>query len=222
MKTVVLGTLNRGKLREIAAIFEGLPVNLVNASDMGIQALPEENGESFLDNALLKAAFVYQKSGFWSLADDSGLEVLALGGAPGVFSSRFGGVEHDDRRNIERLLKEMEGISDRRAKFVCTAVLVVPSAQLDRCKNLEEATIVTEHKLLPHGTKAIVALGEVWGEIAREPRGENGFGYDPVFYRADLGHTFAELSRDEKNALSHRGQAFRQMKRLLEGLLEVP
>ncbi len=222
IKTLVFASFNAGKVREVAALLQGLPVRLVGPLEVGVTSLPEETGETFLDNALLKAVHVYRKTGCFAVADDSGLEVEALGGAPGVRSARYGGREHDDAANIARLLRELRGVMDRRARFVCHAVLVGPeqslglAAQQGRVEGVEP---VRGHALLPKDAAAVVAVGEVSGRIVDTPMGHNGFGYDPVFFRDDLGRTFAQLTRDEKNAMSHRGQAFRRMRAFLEGAL---
>lgn len=217
--TLVFASFNAGKVREVAALLAGLDARLVGPREVGVQALPEETGETFLDNALLKATHVFRETGLLAVADDSGLEVAALGGAPGVHSARYGGREHDDAANIARLLAELRGVADHRARFVCHAVLVGPAAVLGEAVarvRLDGVTGVTAHPLLPRGAAAVVAVGEVAGQIVETPAGDNGFGYDPVFFRDDLGRTFAQLTRDEKNALSHRGQAFRRLRTFLE------
>lgn len=220
-EVIVFASLNAGKVREVGALLSGLPVRLVGPADVGVESLPEETGETFLDNALLKAAHVYRETGLWALSDDSGLEVMALGGAPGVHSARYGGREHDDAANIERLLRDLQGVGDRRARFVCHALLVAPVPDLAsalRRGDVEGIVRVGDHPWMPPGAEAVVAVGEVWGWIACSPVGNNGFGYDPVFYRDDLGRTFAQLTSQEKNALSHRGQAFSRMRVFLERL----
>ncbi len=221
-RTLVFASFNAGKVREVAALLAGLPVRLVGPREVGVRSLPEEMGETFLDNAILKAAHVFAVTGFLSLADDSGLEVRALGGAPGVQSARYGGREHDDAANIARLLRELRGVADRRARFVCHALLVGPDVDLGDALSrvrVDGVERVAAHPLIPPGAAAVVAVGEVAGRIVDEPAGDNGFGYDPVFFRDDLGRTFAQLTRDEKNALSHRGQAFRRLRRFLEEIV---
>lgn len=221
-RTLVFASFNAGKVREVSALLSGLSVRLVGPAEVGIASLPEETGETFLDNALLKAAHVFSATGLWSLADDSGLEVAALGGAPGVRSARYGGAEHDDVANIARLLRDLRGVVDRRARFVCRAVLVAPANDLRDIVEqvrVEGVRVVGDHPWMPRGAMGVVASGEVAGRIVETPSGHNGFGYDPVFYRDDLGRTFAQLTRDEKNALSHRGQAFRRMRAFLKGMM---
>lgn len=245
-RTLVFASFNAGKVREVGALLAGLRVRLVGPREVGVESLPEETGETFLDNALLKAAHVYRlarppmappptpgrlsgahpsasagyrETGMCVVADDSGLEVAALGGAPGVHSARYGGREHDDAANIARLLRDLRGVTDRRARFVCHALLVGPTAVLGDAigrVRVDGVTPVTAHPLIPPGAAAVLAIGEVAGRIVDTPAGDNGFGYDPVFFRDDLGRTFAQLTRDEKNALSHRGQAFKRLKKFLE------
>ncbi len=216
-QTLVFASFNAGKVREVAALLAGLPVRLVGPREVGVGSLPEETGQTFLDNAILKAAHVFRETRLPALADDSGLEVRALGGAPGVHSARYGGREHDDAANIARLLRDLHGVTDRRGRFVCHAVLVGPAAVLgDATVRIDGVTRVAAHPLVPPGAAAVLAIGEVAGRVVDTPAGDNGFGYDPVFFRDDLGRTFAQLTRDEKNALSHRGQAFRRLKAFLE------
>ncbi|NLG85291.1 MAG: XTP/dITP diphosphatase [Firmicutes bacterium] len=184
MRRLVLATRNKGKIREIKAILADLPVEIL---DLG--AYPEApevvEGGDFAANAQKKALAVAAHTGEWSLADDSGLEVEALGGAPGVFSARYAGVHGDDAANIAKLLAAMEAIPDgrRQARFVCWAALAGPDGS------------------------CILAEGECRGEILRHPRGTHGFGYDPVFFLPAYGRTMAELPEEVKNRISHRAQA---------------
>jgi len=207
---IVFATFNQGKVREVSGILAGLPVEVLSPPDVGIQSLPEETGDTFLDNAVLKAAHVFRETGLPSVADDSGLEVSALSGAPGVHSARYAGVEHDDKANIRKLLESVAGQADREARFVCTVAFVLPR------RMARESLPLVEHSQVPEGGALLVTTGEVSGRIIDTPTGSNGFGYDPVFYREDLGRTFAQLTREEKNALSHRGQAFRSFRRTIE------
>jgi len=220
-RVIVFATFNDGKTREVQALLEGLPVRLLGPREVGVQGLPEETGETFLDNALLKAGAVFERTGLWSLSDDSGLEVAALNGAPGVHSARYGGVEHDDARNIARLLRELRGVEDRRAWFTCHAVLVLEADR--RLESLDlpgGVRLIRAHEWLPRRAAAVLAVGRVEGRIVDQPAGQNGFGYDPVFFRDDLGRTFAELTREQKNALSHRGQALRALREFLRWYLD--
>ncbi|MER3398602.1 MAG: non-canonical purine NTP pyrophosphatase [Chloroflexota bacterium] len=197
MKTVVLATNNPGKVREVRAILAGLPLCLKVPAELGIRAAVRETGETFEENAVLKALAYAAMAGKPAVADDSGLEVLALGGAPGVHSARYAGEEATDQERFEKLLLELSraGTRDRRAVFRCVAALATPDGRV------------------------WIRSGELWGEIAPEPRGEGGFGYDPVFLVPELGRTLAELSTEEKNQLSHRGKAFRALAQLLADLI---
>ena len=190
MRRLVLATRNKGKIREMKAILADLPLEIL---DLG--AYPEapevaEEAADFAANAREKALAVASHTGEWSLADDSGLEVEALGGAPGVFSARYAGVHGDDRANIAKLLAEMAAIPDgrRQARFVCWAALASPDGS------------------------CVLAEGECRGEILRHPRGTNGFGYDPVFFLPAYGLTMAELPEEVKNRISHRARALNRLR----------
>ncbi len=193
---LVLATRNRGKIREIRAILAGLDVELLDSLDFPPFAEPAENGDTFLANALAKAKAVHRVTGCPSLADDSGLEVDALGGAPGVRSARYGGPGLDDGERCAKLLEELAGVRDeeRGARFHCAGVLY-PAPGASR--------------------KGLAAEGFLHGSIARAPRGNNGFGYDPVFLVPERGMTLAEMDPGEKNALSHRYRAFVELKYML-------
>lgn len=197
LKTVVLATDNPGKAREVRTILAGLPLRLETPAELGIRAKVRETGQTFEENAVLKALTYAVLAGRPAIADDSGLEVPALGGAPGIHSARYAGEGASDRDRIEKLLRELAkaGTADRRAVFRCVAALATPDGRV------------------------WTRTGELWGEIAPEPRGEGGFGYDPVFLVPELGRTLAELSVEEKNALSHRGRAFRALAGLLAELV---
>lgn len=192
----VLATGNRKKLVELERILEGLDVELVAMGDLGLPS-PPEDGDTFEDNALIKARAACSATGLPALADDSGLEVDALGGAPGVHSARYAGEETDDLANNERLITELGRIpeQDRTARFVCVAALVTP-----------DGTERTER-------------GVMTGRIIDEPRGTRGFGYDPHFVAEGETRTNAELSPEEKDARSHRGQAFRAIRGHVENVL---
>ncbi len=187
----VLASHNQAKLREMRRILGELGIRVLSQQEAGVDVEPEETGTTFEENAVIKAVAVMEASGLPALADDSGLAVDALGGAPGVYSARYGGGH--DRSDAERnalLLKNMEHEEQRGAKFVSVIAVAYPDGRI------------------------LTARGEVRGEIAREERGENGFGYDPLFRLPD-GRHMAELSSEEKNAVSHRGNALRELKRIL-------
>lgn len=194
---ILAATTNRGKLREIAQILEGLSLDLMTLDDLGLNQPAPEEGLTFLDNARQKALFYSRSTSHLTLAEDSGLEVEYLGGAPGVTSARFSGPQADDASNLAKVLKLMHGLpaGKRRARFVCCIVL------RRKGKTLTEIT------------------GTAEGRISLEPRGRNGFGYDPIFFYPPLGRTFAELTPQEKNGVSHRGQALRQMRDFLTRML---
>ena len=186
-------------------------IHLIGPAEAGVAALPEETGETFLDNAVLKASHCLEATGRPSLGDDSGLEVVALGGEPGVRSARYAGPAHDAVANTARLLAALEGVTDRRARFVCTEVLAFRPGTLpfDAARVLPDGVARADgHPLAPPGATVLVATGEVRGTILHDQRGSGGFGYDPVFQHEDLG-TFAEIPDERKNELSHRGKAFR-------------
>jgi XTP/dITP diphosphohydrolase len=188
MKKILLASSNPGKVREIAAILANHDIEIVPQS---AYALPEaeETGLTFVENAILKARHAARRSGLPAIADDSGLEVDALGGAPGVYSARYAGEGATDRANNLKLLSALEGVPDaeRTARFRCVLVY------------------------LRHPEDPSPVIGEgVWeGVILREPRGDGGFGYDPLFFVPDKGCASAELPAEEKNRLSHRGQALK-------------
>lgn len=188
---LLAATTNRGKAREIAAALEGLPVEVSSLEELSpLPPAPAETGRTFMENARLKGAFYSKLTPWLTLAEDSGLEVDRLKGAPGVLSARFSGPGADDARNIAKVLKLLRGVSeqDRAARFVCCAVL---------CR---EGVVLAE------------MTGRAEGRIAIEPRGRGGFGYDPIFYFPPLGRTFAELSPAEKTEVSHRGRAMKQLR----------
>lgn len=191
-RRVVVASGNRGKIEEIARLLSG--VELLPQSGFGVEPA-EENGATFLDNALLKARHAARATGLPAIADDSGLAVDALHGRPGVRSARYAGPGASDTANVERLLSELAALGDapRGAAFHCVAVFV------------EDAD----------DPSPLVAEGQWRGEIAPRPRGSSGFGYDPVFVDPASAKTAAEMTPAEKDALSHRGRAFRKLARLL-------
>ena len=184
---IVLATRNQGKVKEFAEMLKGFPVEIKSLNDFG--PIPEavEDGATFDDNAYKKASFTAKVLGLPAMADDSGLVVEALDGAPGVYSARYAGEKANDADNIAKLLKEMAGKSNRKAAFACVISLAVPSGP------------------------ALTFEGRCEGEILTAPRGEDGFGYDPIFFYPPLGKTFAELNLAEKNRMSHRGMAVAQV-----------
>ncbi len=185
---VVLASKNKHKLEEISKITEKFDMELVLQSELGIDMDVEENGTTFEENSFIKAEAVMKASGLPALADDSGIAVDALNGEPGIYSARYGFDESlDDWGRLQLLLKNTEHVPDgqRQAQFVCVITMVTPEG------------------------KTIQARGEVHGELLREPKGENGFGYDPIFYYPPLGKSTAELSSEEKNQISHRANALK-------------
>ncbi len=186
---LVLASKNKGKLRELETMLAGSSWELCSVADFPELPPVVENGQTFRENAVKKALTVANILKEWTLADDSGLEVDALGGAPGVYSARFAGEPGDDRKNNEKLLRLLAGVpmEQRTARFRCVLALASPE-------------------------------GEVWttertceGLIGLAPRGDQGFGYDPLFYLPELGVTMAELPEEKKNAISHRGKAMKDL-----------
>ena len=194
---MILASGNAGKIREIEAIFSALGVAIMPQGALDIES-PEETGETFIENALLKARHAAAVSGLPAIADDSGICVDALHGRPGVRSARYAGDDATDVENVDRLLEEMATVPEgkRDAGFHCAAVLVFPDT-----------------------SKAPLVVEAVWrGEIAQGRVGAGGFGYDPVFLDKNAGKTGAQMSRDEKNEVSHRGKAFRELRQRVRGL----
>ena len=186
MKTVVLASSNAGKLREMSALLAPLGFELVTQSALGISS-PPETGSTFLENALIKARHAARAAKLPAISDDSGIEVDALGGRPGVYSARFAGENASDHDNLHKLLAELHGVHPefRQARYHCVIVFIREATDPD----------------------PIVAHGAWEGQIATEPRGSGGFGYDPIFVPAGLHSTAAQLQPEEKNRLSHRAQA---------------
>lgn len=187
MTRIVLATRNAGKVAELRRILGGLDAELLDAAEVGLPDV-DETGSTFAENALLKARAGTRACGLPCLADDSGLVVDALGGAPGVRSARYAGTQGDDEANLRRVLRDMEGRDDRTARFVCVAALTAADG------------------------RAWTAEGVLDGHLLREPRGTGGFGYDPIFVAEGHERTTAELSAVEKDAISHRGRAFRAIR----------
>ena len=192
---ILIATNNKHKVEEISAIFKGTGAELVSPKDIGLHVDVEEDGTTFAENALKKAEGFRKASGLAVIADDSGLTVEALGGDPGVYSARYGGEGLDDKGRTALLLKNLGDNKNRRAAFVCSIAM-----------------------LLENGEK-IMAEGRCEGEIAYAPSGENGFGYDPVFIPKGYEKSFAELSGEEKNKISHRGLALAELKKKIEKIL---
>jgi len=206
-RKILIATRNPAKVREIKAILSDIPVELVSLDEVDPERKipePEEKGKTFAENARAKAAYYAQATGLWALADDSGLVVDALNGAPGVRSARYAADECDKDENIDqannaKLLRELTGIEDekRTARFIC-------------------------HLVLSDGHKTLIeTTGVINGRITHQPRGENGFGYDPLFLVPEVGRTTAELPPEEKNAISHRGQAVRKFAAWLKNFLNT-
>ncbi|WP_342637143.1 XTP/dITP diphosphatase [Fusibacter bizertensis] len=199
MKKIILASGNQHKLKEIQSILKDFEFELVTMADAGFgDEEIIEDGDTFEANSLIKAKAVYEKLGLASLADDSGLSVDFLGGAPGVYSARYSGEPKSDQRNNEKLLAALKDVplDQRTARFV---------------------TVIT---LMFENGDTLVARGEVEGRIGFEPSGSNGFGYDPLFEVPALGKTFAELTEDQKNAMSHRGNALIVLKQMIREYYE--
>lgn len=192
MKTVMIATKNKGKAREFEGMFAPLGYKVQTMLDFeGIEDV-EETGKTFEENAILKAAALSKMTGEVVIADDSGLIVDALGGAPGIYSARYAGLEKSDNANIEKVLKELEDTPDeeRTARFYCALAIASP------------------------GKETITVHGTCEGRILREREGSNGFGYDPIFYVKELGVSMAELSGEQKAAISHRANALKKLKEM--------
>jgi len=188
MERIVIASGNQGKIREFRQLFSEHGIETLAMNDVD-ENLPdvEETGDTFEENARLKAETISNIIGVPVLADDSGLEVDALNKRPGVYSARFAGEPKNDQANLEKVLRELDGADNRDARFVCVLALARP------------------------GKETIYKRGTCEGEIGTEPKGENGFGYDPVFYPKGYDETMAQLSSDEKNRISHRSNALAQL-----------
>ena len=196
MRKVLLATNNAHKVAEYRQLLAGIPFELVTPADVGLDLDVEENGDTYAENATLKAVAFARASGLLSLADDSGLEVAALGGEPGVRSSRFAGPGASDADRIALVLERLRSVrgTGRAARFVCAIAVARPTGEVD------------------------LVEGECGGEIALSPRGAHGFGYDPVFLLPDAGVTMAELPPEEKDRISHRGRAAAKAREVLARL----
>jgi len=187
---IVLATSNKGKVNELQKILNN--TNVVTMKEAGFTGDIVEDGNSFEENALIKAREVSKTLGVTAVADDSGLEVYALEMRPGIYSARYAGENADDADRVKKLLKELEGKTDRRARFVSAAAICTPDG------------------------KEYVCRGEVYGTIIYEPLGENGFGYDPVFLPENHEKTMSQMTDEEKNMISHRAKAFEKLKAYIE------
>jgi XTP/dITP diphosphohydrolase len=196
MAKLLLGTNNQAKVREYKTLLQSLSFELVTLAEQGITTIVSEVGESLEENARLKATALAEQSQLLTLADDSGLEVDALGGEPGRLSARYAGEGASDRDRINYLLSRLKGVPwpERSARFRCVIAVATPGGVVELCS------------------------GECWGFITFEPKGEEGFGYDPIFYLPELDKTMAELPLEMKNQVSHRGQAAGKAYYLLERL----
>ena len=188
----VLASHNKKKMTEMRAILSELGVEILSQADVGVDIEPEETGTTFEENARIKAEAIMQATGLPAIADDSGLVVDALNGEPGVYSARYGGEGLDDTGRWQLLLKNMEGKENRACRFVSVICCAFPDGS------------------------QLMTRGECHGVVAEGPRGEGGFGYDPVFWLPGKGKSMAELSPEEKNSISHRGNALRVFKEELE------
>ena len=189
---IAIASSNPHKIREIRDILSGLPVEVIPASELGVDmSLVKETGDTLEENAILKAKFLYERTGLPSLADDTGLFVDALDGEPGVRTARYAGEEADSRDNIEKLLRNLRGKDNRRAHF---------------------RTIVA---FVDEEGKVHLFEGRADGEITEEPAGDKGFGYDPIFYYPPAGKTFAQMEDEEKNRVSHRYRALEKFRKFL-------
>ncbi len=195
LMTLVIATTNPGKTAEIRDMLQNFPVNIKNLADFGPIPPVAEDGETFDDNAYKKASFVSKILGLPALADDSGLVVDALGGAPGVYSARYAGENATDQQRYTKLLTEMKGKTNRKAAFECVLSIAVPPGP------------------------ALTYEASCEGVIAEAPAGEGGFGYDPVFYYPPLEKTFGQLTRQEKSRVSHRGKALQELRQEFDKVL---
>lgn len=195
MKEAIIATHNPGKVKEFKDILAPKGYDVKSLADIGFLEEIEETGHTFEENAVLKTEAVAKAVNKMVIADDSGLSVDNLGGSPGVYSARYAGEQKDDAANINKVLQELKGIEkeQRTARFRCALAVSIPGKE----------------------TKTVE--GHVEGYIAEEPKGENGFGYDPIFIVKDKDKTMAELTSDEKNKISHRANALKKLSQLLEG-----
>ncbi|KUP05903.1 nucleoside-triphosphate diphosphatase [Bacillus coahuilensis p1.1.43] len=199
MNEVIIATQNEGKAKEFIHMFEGYGIKVKTLNDVAKDLDIEETGTTFEENAIIKAEEASKLFHTLVIADDSGLEIDALNGAPGVYSARYAGLEKNDDANMEKVLNELQGVpkEKRTARFCCCLAIAAPG--------LETKTV----------------FGTCEGRILEEKRGHNGFGYDPIFFVEHLGRTMAELTKDEKSSVSHRGNALKKLAQQLPSILEV-
>ncbi len=188
---LIIASNNQNKIREIKEILGNFFTNIYSLSDKNINVEIEETGSTFEENAIIKAKYIAELTGITALSDDSGLEVNALDGRPGVYSARYAGKNANTENNNAKLLKELDGVTDRRANFTSVIAICYPNGEI------------------------ITAKGATYGRILEKLEGNNGFGYDPLFFSNDLQKSFGIATSEEKNKVSHRGLALQKMKELL-------
>src|SRR5262245_48981918 len=196
MRNLLLASQNAGKLDEMRQLVAGLDFRVLAPAEVGIHDAPEETGQTFAENAVLKARYYSTRSGLLAVADDSGIAVDALNGSPGLFSARFGGDDADDAERNRLLLSKLAGVPPERR-----------GARFTSCVALARG-----EEILFQATESVE------GRIADEPRGANGFGYDPIFFYPPFGRTFGEIPREQKDRVSHRGKAFARLREFLAGV----
>ena len=203
MIELLVATANPGKFAEVRAFLGKLPIQIRSLRELANPPAVVEDGKTFAENALKKARTLAEFCGLLTLADDSGLEVDALNGAPGIYSARYAGDEGDDDRNNEKLLRELANVpaEKRTARFICALALCAPRT---------------------HGMKDWIACESCEGRIAFELKGHNGFGYDPLFFYPPFGKTFGEIDRELKATVSHRGKALKKLAEALPTLVDMP
>jgi XTP/dITP diphosphohydrolase len=199
---LLIGTTNRGKLAEVRGFLQYLPVRTISLKELGQWPEIIEDGATFEENALKKAETLAEFFNMLTLADDSGLEVDALNGAPGVYSARYSGEDANDGRNNEKLLQALEGVPEEKriARFVCVLALCAPTSV---------------------GEKKWIVRESCEGRVALSPKGQNGFGYDPLFFYPPLGKTFGEIDRETKATVSHRGKALKKLAQSLPSIIAL-
>lgn len=196
---IIFATGNEGKMREIRMILADMGLPILSMKEAGVNAQIVENGTSFEENAMIKAKTVMELTGAVAIADDSGLEIDYLNGEPGIYSARYMGEDTPYEIKNAELIRRLDGVPDekRTARFVCAVACALPDGRMLSCR------------------------GSVEGMIGYESRGSNGFGYDPIFFLPEYGCSSAELTLEQKNEISHRGKALREMRKLLEETKEV-